>query len=182
MVSVKGLPVLVDAVDRLHQRGIRPQTYLVGSGEMERSLRSEVRARGLDAFIHFTGSVTQDALAKWYQAADFTVLPSLSEGVPNVLLESIACGTPFVASEVGGIPEIATLGVDRLVPPGDSERLASAIEEQLQRSPKENASRDFMPFDCRRSAEQLIRVVEQCSRASGESGNYKPKCQVEHVV
>jgi glycosyltransferase involved in cell wall biosynthesis len=43
-----------------------------------------------------------------------TVLPSLSEGVPNVLMESIACGTPFVASRVGGIPEIATTGLDTL--------------------------------------------------------------------
>jgi glycosyltransferase involved in cell wall biosynthesis len=51
--------------------------------------------------------------------------------VPNVLLESAACGTPFVASRVGGIPEIAHVGPSRLVTPGDPAQLAGAVRDTL---------------------------------------------------
>src|SRR5262249_31365645 len=70
----------------------------------------------------------------WYRAADVLVLPSFSEGVPCVLLEAAACGTPFVASHVGGIPEIAHLGEGQLVPPGDATGLARAIDRVLTRA------------------------------------------------
>jgi glycosyltransferase involved in cell wall biosynthesis len=74
-------------------------------------------------------------LADWYRAADLFVLPSRSEGVPNVLLEASACGCPWVASRVGGISEIAHLGQSRLVPPDDPHALAAAIRDSLGRPP-----------------------------------------------
>jgi glycosyltransferase involved in cell wall biosynthesis len=81
--------------------------------------------------VRFVGPVLNELLPDWYRAADVVVLPSRSEGVPNVLLEAAACGTPFVASRVGGIPEIAHLGPSRLVPPGDVESLATALKASL---------------------------------------------------
>jgi glycosyltransferase involved in cell wall biosynthesis len=73
----------------------------------------------------------QDTLPDWYRAADVFVLPSYSEGVPNVLLEASACGLPYVASNVGGIPEIAGRGHGLLVPSGDVESLAAAMRKTL---------------------------------------------------
>jgi glycosyltransferase involved in cell wall biosynthesis len=61
------------------------------------------------------------------------VLPSRSEGVPNVLLEATACGTPVVATRVGGVPEVRGLCPAALVPPGDPAALAGAIESALRR-------------------------------------------------
>jgi glycosyltransferase involved in cell wall biosynthesis len=77
------------------------------------------------------GARRQEDLPDWYRAADVFVLPSHSEGVPNVLLEATACGTPCVASRVGGVPEISDRGDIRMVPPDDPAALAGAIREVL---------------------------------------------------
>ena len=71
-------------------------------------------------------------VAPFYAMAEVFVLPSLSEGSPNVLLEAMAAGLPIVATEVGGIPEIAADGVNALlVPPRDAEALLCAVQMLL---------------------------------------------------
>jgi glycosyltransferase involved in cell wall biosynthesis len=89
----------------------------------------------LDGVVRFAGAVTASGLPNWYRAADVTVCSSVSEGTPNVLLESIACGTKFIATDVGGVRAIATAGVDTLVPAGDSAALASAIQTAIEAGP-----------------------------------------------
>ncbi len=132
IVEVKGLDVLVDACARLRDRGVEFQAYLVGDGPLRSTLEAASRSRGLADRISFVGSRPHDQLPDWYRAADLTVLPSRSEGIPNVLRESLACGTPFVASQVGGIPELAANSANRLVPPGDAGMLANALAEALR--------------------------------------------------
>jgi glycosyltransferase involved in cell wall biosynthesis len=127
MVPVKGLDVLLQACERLRGLGFDFRLCLVGEGPLRKSLEEESRARGLSASITFVGSISHDELADWYRAANLTVLPSRSEGVPNVLRESLACGTPFVASHVGGIPELADRPAEQLVAPEDPRALAEAI-------------------------------------------------------
>ncbi len=132
LVPVKGLDTLLRA-QAMRERGLTP--LCAGRRWSERASALEAllaRQRiGLGSNIRWLGAVPHDALPDWFRAADVTVLPSLSEGVPNVLLESIACGTPFVASRVGSIPEIADDACDRLVPPGQPEALAAAIIDIL---------------------------------------------------
>jgi glycosyltransferase involved in cell wall biosynthesis len=135
MVPVKGLDVLLEACSRLRDDGLAFRLYLVGDGPLRKSLELETHARGLSAAVSFVGSVLHDDLPDWYRAADLTVLPSRSEGVPNVLRESAACATPFVASRVGGIVEIAEPGRDGLVAPEDPAALAEAIARSLQERP-----------------------------------------------
>ena len=159
METVKGLPILLDALERLQRDGIDVQTVLVGAGAEAASTSAEIQRRGLSQRVTMPGAVPHAKLADYYRAADLTVLPSLSEGVPNVLLESIACGTPFVASRVGGIPEIATPGIDRLVPPGDPRELAMAIRDTLT-SPKPTLTRIFVPEDWPAAASRLIDVIQ----------------------
>jgi glycosyltransferase involved in cell wall biosynthesis len=107
--------------------------------------------------VTFVGYVPHADLPDWYRAADLTVLPSRSEGIPNVLLESIACGTPFVASRVGGIPEVADPLVDRLVAPGDRDALASAIIHALIAPSRIN--RRTMPVSAAHAGERLLSVL-----------------------
>jgi glycosyltransferase involved in cell wall biosynthesis len=128
MVQVKGLEVLLQAWNRLDDK--LAVLWLVGGGPLESRLRGEVARLGLADRVVFAGPRIQPELPDWYRAADLTVLPSLSEGMPNVLLESLACGTPFVASDVGGVREIASGGGD-LVPPGEPSALAGAISTRL---------------------------------------------------
>jgi peptidoglycan/xylan/chitin deacetylase (PgdA/CDA1 family) len=131
MVPVKGLDVLIDAFTLLRSRQPNCHLYLVGDGPLRRKLEQRVASLDLSRFCIFTGAVNHARLADWYRAADLTLLPSLSEGIPNVLRESQACGTSFVASRVGGISEIADDDRDVLVPPGDAPALAAGIERGL---------------------------------------------------
>jgi len=131
MEPVKGLDVLLEACTLLRQRGNVFHVYLIGDGSRRRALDTDCRERGLSHHVTFVGATSHDQLPQWYRAADLTVLPSRSEGVPNVLRESLACGTPFVASRVGGIPDLAGESGNYLVPPGDAAALADALGEAL---------------------------------------------------
>lgn len=128
---VKGVDVLLQACHRLRQRGLAFEVDLVGQGPQGDALRALVRRLGLEGTVGFRGSMPQAELADWYRAADVFVLPSHSEGVPNVLLEAMACHTPYVATNVGGIPEIHVPEVGRLVPPNDPAGLAEVLAEEL---------------------------------------------------
>jgi glycosyltransferase involved in cell wall biosynthesis len=156
MVPVKGLDVLIDACVALDRRGLDVSLHLAGDGPLAAALRRQVEQAGIARKVDFAGTVPHGHLADWYRAADVTVLPSLSEGVPNVLLESIACGTPFVASDVGGIREIADDRADRLVTAGDSGALADGVAELL-RQPRGRA-RGFVPGSWAESAGALEAV------------------------
>jgi glycosyltransferase involved in cell wall biosynthesis len=83
--------------------------------------------------IRFVGPRPHSEIAEWLSAADLSVLPTRSEGWPNALLESLACGTPVVATRVGGTPEIVRDGEDGLlVPYGQPVALVHAIQQALQ--------------------------------------------------
>jgi glycosyltransferase involved in cell wall biosynthesis len=131
IVPVKAVGVLLDAAERLAADGHPLRVFLIGDGPQRGRLQARAAAPGLAGRVVFAGAVGHTTLPLWYRAADLTVLPSLSEGVPNVLLESLACGTPFVASRVGSIPDLTSDPESDLVPPGDPVALAQAIRARL---------------------------------------------------
>lgn len=136
LVGVKAIDVLIDACGVLHRENVPVRVVIVGNGPLRATLERQAAGLGLADRVRFTGPLPQHTLPDWYRAADLFVLPSHSEGVPNVLLEASACGTPWVASRVGGIPEIAQLGVSRLVPPNSPAELATAIRASLTAPPQ----------------------------------------------
>jgi len=161
MVPVKGLDVLLAAWRSVMAAVPGARLYLVGSGpELGRLARLAERA-GVARAVAFPGAKPQAELADWYRAAAVTVLPSLSEGIPNVLVESLACGTPFVASDVGGVREIGAGEDGDLVPAGDSHSLADALANRLRaRSRAEIPSR----FSAKESTAAITRVLEEVVR------------------
>jgi teichuronic acid biosynthesis glycosyltransferase TuaC len=132
-VESKGMRELVDAFAALHARDAGLSLVLVGDGVMRSELEALVAARGLSGAVRVTGGVDPPDVARWIAAADAVVLPSWSEGYPNVLVEAIACGRPVVATDVGGAGEIVTGANGVLVPPRDPVALAAGITAVLAR-------------------------------------------------
>ena len=144
LVPVKGHDLLLQAMANLRIRHPSASLYLVGDGPLRNTLQAQVLALGLAGQVHFVGTVPQDALAAWYSAADALVLPSRSEGWANVLLEAMACGTPVVATDVGGSAEVlGDAGVGLLVPRRDADSLAATLDRLLARLPDRSVVRTY---------------------------------------
>jgi len=87
---------------------LRPQLVIAGEGPLRKHLQEMVAALGVGEQVRFVGTIPHHDLAWWYSAADVFCLLSRQEGCPNVVLESLACGTPVVATPVGEIPYLIT--------------------------------------------------------------------------
>jgi glycosyltransferase involved in cell wall biosynthesis len=99
---------------------------LIGTGPEETRLRRVCRDNGLDGHVLFAGF--QQNMTAWYPEIDLVVLPSLSEGLPNVAMEAMLFARPVVATRVGGVPEVVEDGVTgMLVPPRNALVLAETI-------------------------------------------------------
>ena len=136
LLMSKGAGVLIEAMARLDRQGVPASCILVGRGRDEPALRSLIRKNALERCVTLVGPKPQADLPDWYRACDAVALPSFSEGIPNVLREAAACGRPYVATRVGGIPELADDHARRLVPPGDAPALAEALVEMLAMGPQ----------------------------------------------
>jgi glycosyltransferase involved in cell wall biosynthesis len=128
----KGHADLVTALPLLKRAGpgLKPKLVVVGEGPEERRIRQLAVALETADQVIFTGPV--NGVGPYYRMADVLVLPSHSEGSPNVLLEGMAAGVPVVATAVGGVPEIVRPDESALlVRPHDPRGLADAIRRLL---------------------------------------------------
>ena len=82
------------------------ELIIIGNGPAARTLQKLAASVGVDDRVRFVDNQPQARLVRYYNAADALVLASVSEGMPNVLLEAIACGTPVIATATGGAKEI----------------------------------------------------------------------------
>lgn len=159
LVPVKGLDVLLEACKVLRERACDFRLFLVGDGPLRGSLEWECKRRDLSGAVRFVGPVAHEQLPDWYRACDVTVLPSRSEGLPNVLRESVACGTPFVATRVGGIPEFAEGHPHLLVPPANPVALADGVGQALAGKLKP-VQKQPVQASWMQSAEKLLSILE----------------------
>lgn len=166
MVPVKGLDLLLAAWSEVWTATEAPLLVLAGDGEERPML--ELTASKLGDSVRFVGPVAHAALAAWYRAADVVVLPSRSEGTPNVLLEALACGTPFVASDVGAVHTLLE-PASRMVPVGDIPPLGRALGEALAAPPlSRRANADHVP-DRSEGIAALRAVLEAAVAMAGSS-------------
>jgi glycosyltransferase involved in cell wall biosynthesis len=133
LVPVKGPDILVRAFASVAERRPRARCVLLGDGPMRGALERFVRASRLNGRVQCAGATPMDRMPTWFRAANLLVIPSRSEGIPNVLLEASACGTPWIATAVGGIGELLNAGdgAHCLVPPENPAALACAMVATL---------------------------------------------------
>lgn len=106
LVPGKGVKYLIQAFSSLYALEKNTHLLIVGDGEQMNNLKDDVREKGLNDVVAFTGIKASDQIAELMLHSDCLVLPSLSEGIPNVVLEAMACALPVLASNLPGIREV----------------------------------------------------------------------------
>ena len=140
LVAEKDHALLLAALTEL------PEVVLLiaGDGPLRNVLEQDAQARGIAARVRFLGAVPQTALIEYYNAADALVLTSRREGMPNVVLEALACGTPVVATRVGGVPEVVADEVaGRLVDEATAGAVAEGVRALLAKPPRREDTRRY---------------------------------------
>jgi glycosyltransferase involved in cell wall biosynthesis len=132
LIPAKSHELLIRAVAQLRSKaGQKTRLYIVGEGPLMDQLKALIGELHLREQAYLIGGQSNEMLHRWFNAADLSVLTSAREGMPNVVLESLACGTPVLATRVGGVPEVLVseqLGI--LVEPS-VEAIAAGIERAL---------------------------------------------------
>lgn len=138
LVGKKGFDVLLDAWTRIAASHPAARLAIAGDGDLRGALESQCARLGIAPRVSFLGAVRHDEIARLYAGSDVIAIPSVEDeggnvdGLPNVLMESLACGVAVVASRVGGIPTVVRDGESGvLVAPRDVEALAGALTTLL---------------------------------------------------
>src|SRR5262249_45705459 len=106
LIPRKGFHQLIPAAARVAPRPARLRLYIIGEGNERPRLESLIAQAGMQDRIFLVGPKPNTELRQWYSAADVSCLTSSHEGWANVILESLACGRPVVATNVWGAPEV----------------------------------------------------------------------------
>jgi glycosyltransferase involved in cell wall biosynthesis len=130
LVERKGITDLLEAAAQVRVTGRQFRVRLVGQGDRAKSLRQRCTELGLDDVVEFVGYVQHFDIPHIYTEADVFVLPSLNEGMPNVVLEAMAAGLPIITTYTGGTSELIR-GNGIIVPMRTPEAIAKAITELL---------------------------------------------------
>jgi len=133
----KGLDLLIAGFARFHQKYREARLILVGGSQDYNPVESQVRAwiaeHGVADAVQMTGLLPREAILPYYQSADVFVLTSLWEGLPNALLEALACGLPAVVTAVGGLPSVIQDDLNGYVlTERDPDQLAELIERAIR--------------------------------------------------
>jgi len=153
----KGFALLISAAEKLHQSGMRDLGVVIfGEGRLRAALEEQIRRSRLAKQVILAGFRTD--LDHVLPGADVVVLPSFTEGMPNVALEAGAAGVPVVATAVGGTPEVIADGeTGYLVPPGESQAIAQRVAELLRHS----SLRERMGASARRRMQEQFSFTAQ---------------------
>jgi glycosyltransferase involved in cell wall biosynthesis len=144
LIERKGHHIIIDAMPDLPEF----ELLIAGDGEWHEKLVKQVESVGIADRVRFLGALTQPRLVEYYNAADALVLASSREGMANVLLESLACGTPLVATPIWGTPEVVA-----------NERAGVLMRDRSAEAVAEGVKRLFLGYpsraDVRSYAEQF---------------------------
>jgi glycosyltransferase involved in cell wall biosynthesis len=136
LADFKGVDVLLDAAAAYEQALESAATLIIGDGELRQTLAAQAERLGLKG-VHFLGHQPQTEVARLLNVADLSIVPSRVEPFGLVAVEALACGTPVVATNEGGLPDFIDDRVGTLVNVGDAAALANAIIDQVRSASKQ---------------------------------------------
>lgn len=164
LVPWKGIDTLVRIMPEIVTHEPVAKLFVIGDGPQADALQGISGALHLKSTVSFLGKLPQSEVAAYLAAADVFVLNSAYEGLSHVLLEAIASGTPVVASDVGGNPEVVRLaGHGRLVPYNDAEQLQAAIMRALADGRHAPTEEFLQMFNQRTMIEHVNRILHECA-------------------
>ncbi len=149
----KGVTYLIDAIKKLAEKYPQIKLKIVGEGDSKQELMDQVKSLSLEDKVEFTGLIRHEHLPPVYKKAHMFVLPSLNEGMSNVILEAIASGLPVVTTDTGGSKELVQDGVNGfIVKMKDSGDIAEKLEKLV-----------IDPELCMKMSQESRRVAEGLS-------------------
>lgn len=140
LIERKGHHLVIEALQLMPDIKL----FIAGQGPEHKRLKKLARDLGVGGRVHFLGVLSRNELSKYYGAVDMLVLASSREGWANVLLESMACGTPVVATSIWGTPEVvAAPEAGVLVEKRTAESLAKGVRDLYANLPSKQLTREY---------------------------------------
>ena len=161
LMPPKDFALLLSAFSKL-PKSLNARLIIFGEGDLRAELTQQIASLGLQESISLPG-FSKNVLAE-ISKADLFVLSSKWEGLPSVLIEALGCGVPIVSTDCKSGPREILQGgkFGPLVPVGDADQLATAIERQLGPDPIRATSEAWEPFTFAAGAQQYLDLVEEC--------------------
>lgn len=165
----KGIQYLIDAIHILvHRYNHNVVLNLVGRGRLELELKEQVKQLDLDKHVVFKGYITHgEELLNLFKSSSCFILPSLWEGLPQVLLEAMACGTPIIATDVGGIPNLLQNEKNGLlVKSADPDEIAKSVlklitNESLYNEVIKNGLNTVLDYTLEVQRERMLNILRE---------------------
>jgi teichuronic acid biosynthesis glycosyltransferase TuaC len=134
LIERKGFHFLIPALAKILPQHPTAKLCIIGEGPWRNKLESIISQHGLNGSVWLRGSQPNEELKFWYSAADVSCLTSSREGWPNVILESMACGTPVLATRVWGVPEVIVSPKLGVMVDQSVESIANGLDLALKKS------------------------------------------------
>lgn len=173
LTTVKGPTYLLRAMPSIVENHPTLCLYVVGAGQLEADLKNTAAALGVTRNVRFVGQKPHEEIPLWMSAADVVIMPSLTESFGLAALEAMACGTPVVASYVGGLPEQIVDGQNGfLVPPKCPEAIAQKVNWLLSNPSVVSEMRDrcvssSQQYDSRLQATRVMNLYRKLVHNNG---------------
>jgi teichuronic acid biosynthesis glycosyltransferase TuaC len=167
LLPLKGLRELFDALAIVRRRMRNAELTCIGEGPLGEELAARALQDDLQGAVRFIPQASPEEIAEWMGAADITCLPSYTEGCPNAIVESLACGRAAVGTNVGGIPELLNDSNGIMVRSHDVADLARGVEEAFSRNWDEAAISAASQRSWQEVAEETIDVCREVVASYG---------------
>ena len=128
----KGVENFIKSIPVLSKNGMDRKFVIIGDGNLMDKMESYINNNDLNRNTKLLGSLGHDEIPNYLNELKLLVMPSYTEGLPNIMLEAMACGTPVLATPVGGIPDIISHGKNGFILDDNSpQSIADSVEEIL---------------------------------------------------